>query len=83
MAEQGFTDVFFRHVCERRRSMNIVLALIAVTFCLMLVSLFVTEPGTPTYIVTVMNLVGLVFFGLLFIGLLLVCRSRDGKRSWK
>lgn len=83
MADERFLDVLLRRVCERYMFLVSVLALLVLTFFLMLVSLFVVEPGTATFVVVVLNLIGTVLFGALFGVLVLACRAREENRSWR
>lgn len=83
MTDQGFADTFFRHACERKKALHIALAFVLFMFPLMFISLTLVEKGSATYVVTILNLAGLVFFGLLFGGLLGVCRVRAKNRSWR
>lgn len=83
MSDHGFAETFFRHVCERRRSLTAALGFVVLMVPLMLGSLTYVEQGSSTYVITVVNLIGLAFFGLLFAGLLLVCRKRANDRAWR
>lgn len=83
MADDNFAAALLRHVCDQDRLLTGVLALVMLLFLLMLVSLTVVEPGTGTYVIVVLNLVGLVLFGILYGAVLLACRSWEETRSWE
>ncbi|WP_459191137.1 hypothetical protein [Halosimplex sp. J119] len=83
MSDHGLAETFLRHACERRRSLAAALGFVVLMVPLMIVSLTYVEEGSSTYVITVVNLAGLAFFGLLFAGLLFVCRKRANDRAWR
>lgn len=67
---------FLSHLCDYRPQLRLLLGLCTVFLLLSLVSLAASEPGTATRAVTVLNLVALTGFSVLFGGILFLCQRR-------
>lgn len=65
---------FLRHFCDFTPQIMMLLAVCGVFLVLSLGSLLVVSPGTSAYVITMLNVVGLTAFSMLFGGMLLLCR---------
>lgn len=77
MSDQTFLDV----LCARRRRLKVVLSVCVALFAILLVPFATIERGTPSYLITVFQLVTLLPVILGICGVLVVCRSRDDSRD--
>ena len=74
--ERGRADSFLDALCLNRKLVLVLFSVAAVMLLLSFVSFAVVEPGTATYVVVVLNLIGLGGFTLLSGGVLVLCRDR-------
>jgi Sec-independent protein secretion pathway component TatC len=72
-------NIIFRTLCEHQRSMMILLVLdLTFLFLLGLSFAFAVEPGTPTFVISVLNAVMLV--SLLVVLVFFIRRCRQAER---
>ena len=75
-ANRGKADSFLEGLCLFRELILIVFTISVVMFGLSLISLVVVDPGSGTYVIVVMNLVGLGAFILASGSVLYLCREK-------
>ena len=73
----SFSERALRSICLFQTQLIALFALCLALFVLTIASLFVLDPGTAGYAVSVLNLIGIVFFGGTFGALALLCRRRE------
>lgn len=72
----SFSERVLRSVCLFQTHLTGLFALCLLLFILTVASLLVLERGTPGYAVSLLNLVGTVFFGVVSGSLALLCNRR-------
>lgn len=74
-----FSHVLIDHLCQQESVLQGIVALCSVVFVLLFVSLSVTESGSATYVIVIVDLVSVVGIGAIVGMLLMIChRRRDG-----
>ena len=74
--DRSTADSFLEGVCLYRELVFIVFVISVVMWLLSFVSFLVVDPGSATYVITVLNLFGLGLFGLTSGAVLYICRER-------
>ncbi|MFP8956601.1 hypothetical protein ACLI4Y_07720 [Natrialbaceae archaeon A-CW3] len=73
---RGKADTFLEGLCLYRELVFVVFVISLVMVVLSLISFVVVEPGSPTYVIVVLNLVGLGALLLASGVVLYLCRER-------
>lgn len=73
MSSQNFPSFLLRYVCGQKQGLSIVFGFLLVEIVVLITSLSVTKPGSPTYVLAVVNLIGLGLIETIILVLFVAC----------
>lgn len=76
-SEKTTRDILLDRLCTQIYRIQIIFLIALFFFLFSLIATFRLEPGTPVYVVNVINLVGLFVFVVVFGTLTWLCNSRE------